>query len=606
MPAKKPPQNRTDRKVAASRKDPAPAKSNKKPKTPMRELLDRRKREATVARFIYYPGQKGTIIERIATLIPKTATRLIEPFTGSASVPAALAFRFREIKCSDTLPAVIEAHCRAIADPEGFSADIHALFDDPMSDPEARFNELRETYNSSRTPLKTKAALLIYLNRKAALGLVRHNEEGRFSGSWHKSKIDNSPPLAAIRQFSRRLRGKAKFALRDFRDALNEAGPGDFVYCDPPYLPEEGKTTTFTGYSDQFGVKDHIDLAALARAAADRGAKVVISNHDSVFIRQTYASADSFTALDVERRAGRKKGEKAKTSAGEILAVWRPRKRPGNTLQSTTTHGAVVSPVQVVGTSYDPIPPPGGQKRLRRESAIDPYGRHADQPTLDRRAFELAKANGWLRKGADPARIGFRSFSESGGYLLKIARSGTPSMRRLVLDWPGRETCVSLHLLARICDAISAGSAPRREAEAGARTMLALADGFVKHLAGIPGAEVLVERALKHKAAVVIDGRLETARLPERYQAILETVATRGWRRGSETEHRLLLLAELCADADTKDFRALCRKLAKAPGPAAFLEAFPALKAGRSHGVPLQAHVALSAGAVAEIIEKMG
>ncbi len=206
---------------------------------------------------------------------------------------------------------------------------------------------------------------------------------------------------------------------------------------------------------------------------------------------------------------------------------------------------------------------------------------------------------------ANPARIGFRSFNDSGGYLLKIARTGTPSMRRLALDWPGREICVSLHLLARICNAINAGSAPRREAESGARAMLALADGFVKHLAGIPGATALVLRALKHKASVVMEGRLETARLPERYQAILETVATRGWRSGSETEHRLLLLAELCSDADTNDFRALCRSMAKATGPAAFREAFPALKTGHSHGIPLAAHVARPVGTVAGIIKAM-
>ena len=105
------------------------APKTQKPPTQVQSLLAQRKREATAARFIFYPGQKGTKIERIATLIPKNATRLIESFTGSASVPAALAFRFREILCSDALPSVIEAHQRAITDPDGFCAEIQALFD---------------------------------------------------------------------------------------------------------------------------------------------------------------------------------------------------------------------------------------------------------------------------------------------------------------------------------------------------------------------------------------------------------------------------------------------------------------------------------------------
>lgn len=584
----------------ALNKEGKPEKAQKK--APARILLTIRRREATDARFIFYPGQKGTIIERIAALIPKDATRLIEPFTGSGSVPAALAFRFREIQCSDALPAVIEAHRRAIANPDGFCADIKALFDDPASDPKAYFIKLRDRYNAKSTPLAAKAALLIYLNRKAALGLVRHNEAGDFSGSWHESKVGNPPPLAAIRRFAKRLGGKAQFAVQDFRAALTQAGPGDFVYCDPPYLPEEGEEITFTGYSEAFGIGDHVDLAALARAAADRGAKVVVSNHDSAFIRQTYASADSFTDLAVERKAGRKKGQKAKTTAREILAVWRPRK-PAASPKLRTDACLVLSPGKML-PAWRHVPT-SGMKRLRREAAIDPYNPHADQPTLDLRVYELAAKNGWLKNGADQDRISFRSFNESGRYLLKIARLGTPSMRRLVLDRPGREACVSLHLLAKIIDALKAGRAAHGDAERGARSLLALADGLEKFLAAVAGGDRLVTRALKLKAAVFLDMRLETARLPERYAAVLGTVAEHRWKPGSEAEHRLLLLAEMCPDADTGDFRKLCRKIAAAPGPSSFLGAVPALKAGSSHGIPLEAHAVLPAGSVAELIGKI-
>lgn len=559
----------------------AAPKKKKKEVTPIQALLAQRKREATAARFIFYPGQKGTMIERIATLIPKNATRLIEPFTGSASVPAALAFRFREILCSDALPSVIEAHQRAINDPDGFCADIQSLFDQPAPDPEARFNSVRKHYNATSTPLKTKAALLIYLNRKAALGLVRHNESGEFSASWHESKIGNAPPLEAIRKFSKRLSGKATFTLQDFRTAIALAGPGDFVYCDPPYLPEEGKKIIFTGYSTEFGDKDHIDLAALARAAADRGAKVVVSNHDSEFIRATYASADSFTALAVERKAGRKKGEAAKISAKEILAVWRPK---------TTEELAVKTSLP---------------KRLRRESAIDPYNPDADLGTIERRVFELAQANGWTKNGANADNINFRSFNQSGRNLLQIARQGTPLMRRLVLDRAGRETHVSLHLLAKLCTDVNAGLMTRGDAEVAAQRLLAIANDLQTHLKDVPRAEVLIVRALKYKAEVFIGDRLQTNRLAERYLAVLNLVAQREWRPGSETEHRLLLLAELCADADTNDFRKLCRNLAKAKGPNGFLEAFPPLKSGSSHGLPADAHIALPEGAVREIIQRM-
>jgi DNA adenine methylase len=585
--------------TSAAPADIPAAKPKKEPKTPVEELLAERKREATLARFLFYPGQKGTIVERIASLIPKDAVRLIEPFTGSASVPAALAFRFKEIRCSDAMPAVIAAHNRAITDPAGFCADIQALFNAPTANTEQYFYHLREDrYNAKSTVLADKAAILVYLNRKAAMGLVRHNDEGGFSAPWHESKIGNPPPLRQIRDFAKRLKGKAVFMLRDFREALFEAGPGDFVYCDPPYLPEGEKTQTFTGYSDKFGIKDHEDLAALAQLAAARGAKVVISNHDSPLVRQIYASATRFIALDVDRKAGRKKGEKAKTTAAEILAIWSP-------MRVKARQMAAPSPAVVLGPGVPPAFREPRLKRLRLENTIDPYNRHADIPTLDRRVYEIAEANGWLTATARPDRIGFRSFTDSGQYLLRIARSGTPSMRRLVLHRPGREHHVSLHLLNKTCKALAAGKITFGQAEKSAARLLALADGLETVLAETPGAERLVERALKLKAHVFFTQPLDIAGLPKRYEGVLDATAQQHWQERSEEEHRLLLVAELCADEDTNDFRALCRTLGEGKSIAEFKVAVPAIKEGKSHGVRPEKHVRQPPGYIAAIRARM-
>lgn len=584
---------------AAAAPTVAAPKQKKPPKTPVEQLIFDRSKQATAARFVFYPGQKGTIIERIAGLIPRGATRLIEPFTGSASVPAALAFRFKEIRCSDAMPAVIAAHNRAINNPDGFCADIQALFDEPTTDPEQRFYDLRENYyNNPSTPLHEKAAILIYLNRKAAMGLVRHNEEGGFSAPWHESKMGNPPPLARIREFSKRLKGKATFMLRDFRKALKEAKAGDFVYCDPPYLPEGEKKTTFTGYSDKFGAKDQKHLALLAEAAASRGAKVVISNHDSPKVRALYASATSIIALDVERKAGRKKGEKAKTTAAEVLAVWNPRRPTRNTPPPPWPVASLdtPSPYMVMPLYHKTV-----VKRLRWESAIDPYNRDADLAALDRRVYETAAANGWLEPTATPANIIFRSFKDSGRYLLKIARHGTPAMRRLVLHRPGREHHLSLHLLATMADDLRKGVITFGKAERNAQKLLTLADGLEETLKGLPNAEKLLVRILKTKAEVVVAGKLNLGELPKRYAAALTTLNARGWGPGSEEGNRLLLLAEMTCDADTRDFGTLCKALAKDVSVNLFVNIVPPEKIGSGKGVPLATHIARPAGCINKI-----
>jgi hypothetical protein len=210
----------------------------------------------------------------------------------------------------------------------------------------------------------------------------------------------------------------------------------------------------------------------------------------------------------------------------------------------------------------------------------------------------LSLRDGFAGKVPGAARDSFLAKSRNGERPL-VGRSP------LVPSAPKSQTHVSLHLFAKLCSDVNAGRMTRVDAETAARRLLVIANDLQKHLKDVPRAEVLVERALKHKAEVFIGDRLQTNRLAERYLAVLNLVAQREWRPGSETEYRLLLLAELCADADTNDFRELCRNLANAKGPNGFLDAFPPLKSGRSHGVPANAHIALPEGAVRNILRRM-
>ena len=100
------------------------------------------------------------------------------------------------------------------------------------------------------------------------------------------------------------------------------AGPGDFIYLDPPYDPVSA-TANFTGYSVQpsgdhrplrlgrpsdapddakladtayqlsarFGQPEQQRLAKAVEAATERGAYVLLNNSDTPFIRSLYPPA---------------------------------------------------------------------------------------------------------------------------------------------------------------------------------------------------------------------------------------------------------------------------------------------------------------------------
>ena len=62
----------------------------------------------------------------------------------------------------------------------------------------------------------------------------------------------------------------ARFAHLDFREAISEAGAGDIVYCDPPYVD----TQAILYGAQRFSLQD---LYLAIGAAKERGAKVALS-----------------------------------------------------------------------------------------------------------------------------------------------------------------------------------------------------------------------------------------------------------------------------------------------------------------------------------------
>ena len=100
---------------------------------------------------------------------------------------------------------------------------------------------------------------------------------------------------------------------------MRVAEQGDIVYCDPPYAPLS-PTASFTSYAkDAFGEQEQRRLASVAEEISDKGAFVLLSNHDTIFTREIYVKAQLQT-IDVQRNIAAKGSSRLKV--GEILAVY--------------------------------------------------------------------------------------------------------------------------------------------------------------------------------------------------------------------------------------------------------------------------------------------
>lgn len=164
------------------------------------------------------------------------------------------------------------------------------------------------------------AAMLIYLNRTGFNGLFRVNRSGEFNvpvGRYANPRICDAEHLRAVaRAFSAK---RVTLECLGFEEALADAGPGDFVYCDPPYAPLS-RTSSFAHYTaGGFSALDHERLQRAIIDAAGRGAIVLVSNSSAQEIEKAYRSAGARKAgLVVRRVAARRTINSRATLRGAV------------------------------------------------------------------------------------------------------------------------------------------------------------------------------------------------------------------------------------------------------------------------------------------------
>jgi DNA adenine methylase len=235
--------------------------------------------------LLKWAGGKARLAPQICAAFGKPCRgTYYEPFIGSGAV-----FLYRramgmvkDAVLSDANAKLVEVHRAVRDDVQGLLNRLDGM---PQEDWRERYYEVREQYNEGPQEGVLPAARFIWLNRAGFNGLYRENKKGIYNvpvGQYTRLSI---PKRAHFERVAELLRGVELVAC-GFEDIVGEAGEGDQVYCDPPYVPLS-ETANFTGYfKDAFGWDQQQLLRDVARRAAFGGAKVVLSNHDLPIVRQ--------------------------------------------------------------------------------------------------------------------------------------------------------------------------------------------------------------------------------------------------------------------------------------------------------------------------------
>lgn len=209
-------------------------------------------------------GSKHRYAPEIVSYFPANIGTYYEPFLGGGAVLGALAPK-RAVG-GDTLVPLIEIWAALRHDPETLK-EWYAVRWAAMTAGEkvVEYERIKATYNA--TP---NGADLLFLSRSCYGGVVRFRKDGYMS-----TPCGSHDPIAPdtfarrVDEWHRRVRG-SDFRVADFGDLMDEAGAGDLIYCDPPYLHSQA----ILYGSQDFGFTRLLD--AIERAKA-RGAKVALS-----------------------------------------------------------------------------------------------------------------------------------------------------------------------------------------------------------------------------------------------------------------------------------------------------------------------------------------
>jgi DNA adenine methylase len=250
-----------------------------------------------------WAGGKAKLAPLLASLMPRSITgRYIEPFIGGGALLLYLLEQqqIKQASISDQCEELINLWQVVRDAPEMLIAAI-ALLTPEKGWCEATYYGLRNWDRSESfrclVPEATRAARFYILNKRGFNGLCRYNASGQFNVPWGKYKTPLSIPATDELQLLSNVLDWVMIDCCDFTETIFAATEGDFIYCDPPYMPI--KKGGFTSYSGEWGENQQQSLFDCLQAADRREVKWMLSAAAEPSIKDLYTK-DSFKVLDVQ------------------------------------------------------------------------------------------------------------------------------------------------------------------------------------------------------------------------------------------------------------------------------------------------------------------
>lgn len=293
--------------------------------------------------FLKWVGGKTQILDDVLCLYPREIQSYHEPFLGGGSVLLGLLSQIKsgkikvngKIYASDlnsnliALYKNVQEHCEELITVLKIRVEIFNKITGTTVNREAKTLEegsdsqesfyyfTRYMFNKMTKDERASivgSATFIFLNKTCFRGVYREGPNG-FNVPFGHYKNPGILDENHMRQVSSLVKDVV-FTCQPFADSLSKVLPGDFVYLDPPYAPENDKS--FVGYTaDGFALKDHESLFKGIGDLHTKGAKILMSNAEVKLVKDNFPEPVYKTKIVSCRRAINSKDPGAKTN--EVL-----------------------------------------------------------------------------------------------------------------------------------------------------------------------------------------------------------------------------------------------------------------------------------------------
>ena len=239
--------------------------------------------------FLKWAGGKGQLLHHLSPLIPSEFNDYFEPFLGGGAVFFYLINQNliqKKAYLSDINAELINVYKCLQINPKLMLTKLLCHRDNYMKDRTKYYYTLRGTRFDDGFE---RAAQFVTLNKTCYNGLYRVNRAGMFNvpmGRYKKPSIFDPSNLEYVSAALNVV--DVKIACTDYRNILQRASRGDFVYLDPPFSPMS-RTSNFTAYTAEgFDARDQKNLAKAFKSLNNRKCLVVLSNSNTEFVRELY------------------------------------------------------------------------------------------------------------------------------------------------------------------------------------------------------------------------------------------------------------------------------------------------------------------------------